>query len=292
MLFDSSARSDNEAARVPLHVLNAVAQQERRSAMELPPVASGTSSIGAITPPAPTVSTSRVHIVLVKKAGGVDVLLPIAYASRIWCLLVLAGASAVGLEEVDALQHRAGSLSFPRDFPDSKAGADYWQAKRAEQQALDQARPPSKRLGPKHWRVFDFVCSGGDSGGGGGGGGGFVVPRRRSYMGALLQSDAAQPPMPFVTMLPVRVAVIGRGTVRVGASLFLQGNNQTVVGCVTSGNLRSESGNTHFGIALVLADAYRTAKLQSVCPAPKINFRNPGAEQVLLASLSLVPCYN
>ena len=118
------------------------------------------------------------------------------------------------------------------------------------------------------------------------------MPRRRSYMGALLQSDAAQPPMPFVTMLPVRVAVIGRGTVRVGASLFLQGNNQTVVGCVTSGNLRSESGNTHFGIALVLADAYRTAKLQSVCPAPKINFRNPGAEQVLLASLSLVPCYN
>eukprot|EP01041_Mallomonas_annulata_P004771 gene4771-9494_t len=58
--------------------------------------------------------------------SGWDVIAPSAWGSAIWQALVFAGGRAIGLKEMEAICLEGGRRSFPRDFPDSKAGKVYW----------------------------------------------------------------------------------------------------------------------------------------------------------------------
>jgi hypothetical protein len=76
---------------------------------------------------------------------GWDIVVPSAWARPLWVALNYAGACAVGLDEMEAVHTAAGCPSFPRDFPDSEAGRLYWEAREAEQGALEQRRPRRKK---------------------------------------------------------------------------------------------------------------------------------------------------
>jgi len=296
-LFDATSRNDfDSASRVSESAFDEARRLERIAAMTLPAPgalaakAPATAPVVAGTGPS---SQATFPVVLVRKRdGGFDVVLPASRASRLFNRFVKAGAAPVGLDEVDALLHRRGLPSFPRDYPETKAGVLFWQARKADWAARDEARPPSKRLGALRWRVFDpllpptAVL-------------GFVVPRRRIYMNALITEHHAA--LPFPTLLPVTVVALGRGVLHDGAALFLlppaadcapdssaNDDDDAEVGRVTSGYCRRNGGKggaTRFGFAVIQADAFRTAISQQQL----VHFRNPASSVLRVARLSLCP---
>jgi len=230
-----------------------------------------------------------VSIVLIRKCHGFDILMPKIYASRFWCLLVKAGAAPVGLDEMEALQHRMDLPSFPRDYPETPAGALFWRTRRDEWAARDAARPPSKRLGAQRWPVFDASALCGEAP--------FVVPRRRIYLDSLVtaaekgdgyECGDEEEELPFATMLPVTILVVGRGVVHDGAQLFLpppepsQGPRRAI-GSVTSGRCLS-GNNRRFAFGLVLAKSFRNNN-----HIEEVHFRNPSSTTYRTARMSIRP---
>ena len=58
--------------------------------------------------------------------SGWDIIAPAKWGSYLTNELNLAGARAVGLQELNDLRHAAGLSSFPSNFPDTEAGFSYW----------------------------------------------------------------------------------------------------------------------------------------------------------------------
>jgi hypothetical protein len=76
---------------------------------------------------------------------GFDILVPPAYGSVVWRELVTRGkASAIGVEEYDRIQLNSGSLCFPRDYPDTVAGNEFW---KKEKRVRENRRELMMRLG-------------------------------------------------------------------------------------------------------------------------------------------------
>ena len=59
--------------------------------------------------------------------SGWDIIVPSAWSRAVWKALQYGGARAIGLEEAEYYSLECGMASFPRDYPDSSAGAEYWQ---------------------------------------------------------------------------------------------------------------------------------------------------------------------
>ncbi len=100
--------------------------------------------------------------------SGFDVLLPQCYANRVWSALLLQGSKrplyesktsehplvrAVGFKEMDFLRLNAGIPSFPRDFPETNSGTEYWDKRRKDIERLESKKPMQKRLPPVCWKV-------------------------------------------------------------------------------------------------------------------------------------------
>lgn len=63
--------------------------------------------------------------------SGWDIVMPSVWSTSVWKALQFAGAVAIGLDEAESLSLECGHASFPRDFPDSDAGSEYWKNKKA-----------------------------------------------------------------------------------------------------------------------------------------------------------------
>ena len=59
------------------------------------------------------------------RLSGWDIIAPAGRGASLWLAMVMAGGRAVGYREMECLSLSAGLPSFPRDFPDTKAGAEY-----------------------------------------------------------------------------------------------------------------------------------------------------------------------
>lgn len=64
-----------------------------------------------------------VSVMVVKKSNGWDLVLPGGWANAFWKALIYAGSRHIGILERFNLMHEYGDISFPGDFPDTKAGA-------------------------------------------------------------------------------------------------------------------------------------------------------------------------
>jgi len=56
---------------------------------------------------------------------GWDIVVPEQWGPSLWRALIFAGATAVGVEELDRLHLLSAQSSFPRDFPDTPAGSHF-----------------------------------------------------------------------------------------------------------------------------------------------------------------------
>lgn len=82
-----------------------------------------------------------------QRLAGVDVLVPASMAKALWCALALQGAEVcpLGYEEMAYLRLCAGIPSFPRDYPETPAGKEYWLHRIAEEMRINALLPPRKR---------------------------------------------------------------------------------------------------------------------------------------------------
>ncbi|KDO31202.1 hypothetical protein SPRG_03820 [Saprolegnia parasitica CBS 223.65] len=85
-------------------------------------------------------------LLVVRHAHGYDLITLPEYAPCVLKAGVFATASAIGMDELDALRTRHGLLSFPRDYPDTRAGAAFWASVHASEEAKVASRPKAKRV--------------------------------------------------------------------------------------------------------------------------------------------------
>lgn len=78
-------------------------------------------------------------------AIGWDIIIPDHWGPSIWRALIFAGATAVGIEEVDRLQLLSAQPSFPRDYPDTPAGVEFWAARLRSLNKRNRLRPRRKQ---------------------------------------------------------------------------------------------------------------------------------------------------
>ena len=171
-LWSEAGRVAHSAAFVVEHVVNAATASARRDRLrplltlgasandtctlgQGPTQADTTASVAAPWLPVLVIRKDMVNKssqwLTKKRAGepswGFDVVLPARWGPTFWTALQLAGACAVGTDEWDAIGLEGGLSAFPRDFPDTAAGAVYW-ASAAERHAEASAmRPRSTRQG-------------------------------------------------------------------------------------------------------------------------------------------------
>jgi hypothetical protein len=81
-----------------------------------------------------------------RSMSGVDIVVPAAWGQTIFRYLQLrGGALAVGEDEFNHLQAKSGLPVFPRDFPDTLAGREFWAAQFRDHAEVNAKRPPQKR---------------------------------------------------------------------------------------------------------------------------------------------------
>lgn len=88
-----------------------------------------------------------------QQLSGWDIVLPIGGVARnVWTALILAGARAVGQEEgVEKLALERQERAFPRDFPDTFAGQEYWQLMEEQEHEVVNRLPKNKRQFRNHF---------------------------------------------------------------------------------------------------------------------------------------------
>ena len=90
--------------------------------------------------------------------SGWDIIIPSEWGATIWRALQMQGivkrsdlrcsrVYAVGEEEMQDINRLHGSLSFPKDFPYTDAGRQYWAGRFTTETADIMKRPPGKRKG-------------------------------------------------------------------------------------------------------------------------------------------------
>ncbi|ETV88105.1 hypothetical protein, variant [Aphanomyces astaci] len=162
--------------------------------------------------------------ITVQNALGWDVIVHANMAPTVLKALVFAGASAIGMDERQALRTRHHLLNFPRDYPDTGAGREFWEAVRREKEAKHTATPKAKRT-PFHalqvaspfapdWRLLfsndltDFCVLRGAE---------FMEPF--PFYNPSAKQDLAMVPTAMSTLICVQVALPRRGTVEDNAMI-------------------------------------------------------------------------
>lgn len=76
---------------------------------------------------------------------GWDIILPRKHCSSVFLALNMAGGRSIGVEEKSIVDNAAKVPSFPRDYPDTTAGSDYWKKWRSTNHLHMKRRPQQKR---------------------------------------------------------------------------------------------------------------------------------------------------
>jgi hypothetical protein len=141
---------------------------------------------------------------------GVDVVLPARWGPTFWTALQMAGACAVGTQEWDAIGLENGLLAFPRDFPDTVAGAAYWTSAADTHAVALARRARQKRQGRTVALVPRWSTLGGLPGLDGGTGSQVVVARdERTVFPFQIRSLAPQGARPLHAKIPAKALVRG-----------------------------------------------------------------------------------
>lgn len=141
------------------HVINERKHKERQDAFSAAFMnRSGSSSSDRATDASSELEVSTIPILFIrreseavkykmqpKRLSGWDIIIPQQWATVVWHALVFSGCDVIGVEEFDHACRDSGISSFPRDFPDSAAGKEYWQQRGEKDLALQMKRPPAKR---------------------------------------------------------------------------------------------------------------------------------------------------
>ncbi len=72
--------------------------------------------------------------------GGWDVILPEGWARPFWGALIFAGGRASALNDCERLHLALEEPSFPRDFPNTPAGRNYWNNEKYREHGVDEGR--------------------------------------------------------------------------------------------------------------------------------------------------------
>ncbi|EQC33247.1 hypothetical protein SDRG_09230 [Saprolegnia diclina VS20] len=169
-------------------------------------------------------------LLVVRQAHGYDLITLPEYAPCVLKAGVFATASAIGLVELDALRTRHGLLSFPRDYPDTRAGAAYWASVHASEEAKVASRPKAKRVSyeslqvaspfqPSWSTLFELTDASPD----------FCVLRGEAYMAPFPFYKPADPatedrvfmPMAMPTLICVQLQMPRRGRLEVNAMICM-----------------------------------------------------------------------
>jgi POPLD (NUC188) domain len=75
---------------------------------------------------------------------GFDLIVPAGWTAAVWRALQLAGARAIGVEEYESILLDHGMPAFPRDYPETPAGQNYWTVKESELVRIRAKKPPHK----------------------------------------------------------------------------------------------------------------------------------------------------
>ena len=185
---------------------------------------------------------------------GFDILLPQCSARRVWNAVQLqthlnadvecagmrsnkrlkqqAAVLAVGYREMDFLRLQAGIPSFPRDFPETTAGADYWIRQLEFRESKESHVTRRKKQSVISWKIpnWDLMRDSGDESNSTGIPE-FVVARSARYADSfrrpvvrgaqVLQALPALPKMPFPTCVSVLLVPCARGVLTDGAKIML-----------------------------------------------------------------------
>lgn len=81
--------------------------------------------------------------------SGWDLLAPSGYGTTLWRQLVYAGGKATGLREFESLVLEQGGLSFPNDYPTTKAYNDHIEAQSVVLKAKYDRTPSSHKVNPE-----------------------------------------------------------------------------------------------------------------------------------------------
>lgn len=81
--------------------------------------------------------------------SGWDLLAPSGYGTTLWRRLVYAGGKATGLREFESLMLEQGGLSFPNDYPTTKAYNDHVESQSAVLKAKYDRTPSSHKVNPE-----------------------------------------------------------------------------------------------------------------------------------------------
>ena len=84
-----------------------------------------------------------------------DLIVPAVYGPSFWRALQYLDVKAMGIDDCEYINSCQGKLSFPRDYPDTAAGRQYWSDKLSELTKTNQLKPPRKRLSERD--VCDMV---------------------------------------------------------------------------------------------------------------------------------------
>ena len=281
-LFDEKLRAQCAAAMTPTGVLHSKRSQQRREACMLPDyfrvlgkgddwtaedLSTGTSTIADTSlgyAAGSTMAHDSYPVLLLRHSCGAsrpcsgshspqlalelcgwDLVVPSVWASAVWIALNYCGACSVGLDEMEAVQTLSGTPSYPRDFPDSSAGREYWEELGREVEAR-QARRPRRKKNVRgegslpDWTVlfrYRYECSDDTED--------RAVIRNTEYLAPFVPSelrssstlkrqsriicndgDAVPPPspstspaLPFRTLVRVLLTCNGRGTPQCGAEI-------------------------------------------------------------------------
>ena len=78
-------------------------------------------------------------------ASGIDVVVPSGWGMSFWMAFLLGGATPAALSAMEQLNVESETLTFPRDYPDTKAGKEWAVRKRDEEVKKYFLLPPAKR---------------------------------------------------------------------------------------------------------------------------------------------------
>jgi len=192
--------------------------------------------------------------------AGFDILLPRCHAKRVWSDVQLqtqvigeveskslaiceegeskgkgkrqAAILAVGYREMDFLRLQAGIPSFPRDYPETNAGSEYWIRQLETREDSESRVTRRKKQSIVSWKIpnWDLMRNSGDDSNSTGLHE-FVVARNSRYSDSFrrpapaeadgLQALPALPKMPFPTCVSVLIVPVARGVPVDGAKIML-----------------------------------------------------------------------
>eukprot|EP00938_MAST-03A_sp_MAST-3A-sp1_P001933 g1933.t1 len=171
---------------------------------------------------------NTVQIISSPDRTRMDLIMRAGQGRALWNRLVTSGAVAIGLSERHYLRTRRGVLTFPQDYPESKAGRHHSNLEAKRLREIMLRKPKGKRVNhlvnsapcpyELNWAFFfendeeeeDVVESTSSP---------FCVPRDSNFAQLVRHSESI-PESSFPTMIPVLIVMLRGGKISRGTMLF------------------------------------------------------------------------